>query len=289
MGGAWDATNVADAPVAVITPIAVDHVRLPRRHHRRRSPARRPASSSPARSRSLAQQPLEAAEVLLRRAAEVGATVAREGSSSAYRRARRRVGGQMLRSAGPGRGVRRDVPAAVRRPPGPQRRLRARRGRGVPRRRRSHARHRRWSATAFAQVTSPGAARGRPPRPDGRARRRAQPARRARRPSQALAGGVRLQPARRRGRRDAPTRTSRGCSSAFEPVLGGGRLHPELVAAGDAGGRAGGDRRRHVRRRPGRGRAAARRRDRPGRGRWLSRGLTARRSAVAACSSPARW
>ncbi len=26
MGGRWDATNVVDAPVAVITPIGVDHV-----------------------------------------------------------------------------------------------------------------------------------------------------------------------------------------------------------------------------------------------------------------------
>ena len=31
MGGTWDATNVADAKVAVITPIAVDHCVLPRR------------------------------------------------------------------------------------------------------------------------------------------------------------------------------------------------------------------------------------------------------------------
>ena len=28
MGGTWDATNVADAAVAVVTPIAIDHVRF---------------------------------------------------------------------------------------------------------------------------------------------------------------------------------------------------------------------------------------------------------------------
>ena len=51
----------------------------PRLHASSRSRPRRPASSSRARSPCSAQQPLEAAEVLLRRAAEVDATVAREG------------------------------------------------------------------------------------------------------------------------------------------------------------------------------------------------------------------
>ena len=39
MGGTWDATNVADAAVAVVLPVAVDHAHLPRRrpgHDRRR-------------------------------------------------------------------------------------------------------------------------------------------------------------------------------------------------------------------------------------------------------------
>ena len=51
MGGTWDATNVADAAVAVVLPIAVDHAHVPRRRRPPRSRSRRPGSSSPARSR----------------------------------------------------------------------------------------------------------------------------------------------------------------------------------------------------------------------------------------------
>ena len=51
MGGSWDATNVIDADVAVVLPIAVDHAEVPRRRRRRPSRSRRPGSSSPARSR----------------------------------------------------------------------------------------------------------------------------------------------------------------------------------------------------------------------------------------------
>ena len=47
MGGTWDATNVVDASVAVLTPVAVDHAK-----YLGATPAniarRRPASSSPA-------------------------------------------------------------------------------------------------------------------------------------------------------------------------------------------------------------------------------------------------
>ena len=47
MGGEWDSTNVADGQVAVFTPIDLDHTeRLGGRS--RRSPGRRPGSSSPA-------------------------------------------------------------------------------------------------------------------------------------------------------------------------------------------------------------------------------------------------
>ena len=50
MGGAWDATNVADAPVAVVTPIAVDHARF-LGDIAEAIAVRRRGSSSPARSR----------------------------------------------------------------------------------------------------------------------------------------------------------------------------------------------------------------------------------------------
>lgn len=78
MGGSWDATNVADAAVAVITPIGVDHER-----YLGDSPGviatEKAGIIKPGTFTLLAQQQIEAAEVLLRRAAEVGATVAREG------------------------------------------------------------------------------------------------------------------------------------------------------------------------------------------------------------------
>ena len=66
MGGSWDATNVADGEVAVVTPIALDHERFLGARRRDDRRARRPGSSSPARSPSSAEQAPEAAEVLLR-------------------------------------------------------------------------------------------------------------------------------------------------------------------------------------------------------------------------------
>jgi dihydrofolate synthase/folylpolyglutamate synthase len=45
LGGAWDATNVADADVAVVTPIDLDHTHM-LGHDHPRSRVRRPASSS---------------------------------------------------------------------------------------------------------------------------------------------------------------------------------------------------------------------------------------------------
>jgi dihydrofolate synthase / folylpolyglutamate synthase len=95
MGGSWDATNVADAAVAVITPIAVDH---------RRYLGDRPAEIAVEKSgiikagsfAVLAQQSLDVAEVLLRRAVEVGAKVAREGIEYGVLERVPGVGGQML-------------------------------------------------------------------------------------------------------------------------------------------------------------------------------------------------
>ncbi|MCW2795199.1 folylpolyglutamate synthase/dihydrofolate synthase family protein [Nocardioides sp.] len=78
MGGSWDATNVADAAVAVVLPIAVDHASYlgdtPGEIAVEKAGIIKPGSFA-----VLAEQPPAAAEVLLARAAEVGATVAREG------------------------------------------------------------------------------------------------------------------------------------------------------------------------------------------------------------------
>ena len=78
MGGTWDATNVIDADVAVVTPIAVDHTQYlgttAAAIAQEKAGIIKPGSVA-----VLAQQTVEVAEVLLRRAAEVGATVVREG------------------------------------------------------------------------------------------------------------------------------------------------------------------------------------------------------------------
>jgi dihydrofolate synthase/folylpolyglutamate synthase len=78
MGGSWDATNVADGKVAVVLPISVDHARYLGDDvvaiAREKSGIIKPGATA-----VLAQQTAEVAAVLLDRAAEVGATVAREG------------------------------------------------------------------------------------------------------------------------------------------------------------------------------------------------------------------
>jgi dihydrofolate synthase/folylpolyglutamate synthase len=78
LGGLWDATNVVDAQTCVVLPISLDHV--PLLGTTLAEVATEKAGIISAGSTVvLAQQPPEAAEVLLRRCAEVGATVAREG------------------------------------------------------------------------------------------------------------------------------------------------------------------------------------------------------------------
>src|SRR6476660_3773329 len=74
MGGAWDATNVVDADVAVVLPIAVDHEK-----YLGSDPAtiavEKAGIIKPGSVAVLAEQTPEVAAVLLARAAEVGATV----------------------------------------------------------------------------------------------------------------------------------------------------------------------------------------------------------------------
>ncbi|WP_233515199.1 bifunctional folylpolyglutamate synthase/dihydrofolate synthase [Marinitenerispora sediminis] len=78
MGGRWDATNVVDADVAVVTPIAIDHTDyLPDTVDGIAD--EKGGIIKPGAVAVVAQQPVAAAEVLMRRAAEVGARVAREG------------------------------------------------------------------------------------------------------------------------------------------------------------------------------------------------------------------
>ncbi|GAA1275593.1 folylpolyglutamate synthase/dihydrofolate synthase family protein [Sphaerisporangium rubeum] len=99
MGGTWDSTNVADGTVAVVTPISLDHTAYlgPDIDAIAREKA---GIIKPGATAVLAQQPVEAAEVLLRRVAEVGATVAREGLEFGVLQRGGAMGGQMLRLQG---------------------------------------------------------------------------------------------------------------------------------------------------------------------------------------------
>ncbi|MBE1586316.1 dihydrofolate synthase/folylpolyglutamate synthase [Nonomuraea angiospora] len=95
MGGSWDATNVADGTVSVITPISLDHTD-------RLGPdipsiaGEKAGIIKPGSTTVLAQQELAAAEVLMRRAAEVGAVVAREGLEFGVLNREVAIGGQLL-------------------------------------------------------------------------------------------------------------------------------------------------------------------------------------------------
>ena len=95
MGGSWDATNVADAAVAVVLPIAVDHAA-----YLGDTPAdialEKAGIIKPGSVAVLAQQSPEVAEVLLERVAEVGATVAREGMEFGVVARVPAVGGQVV-------------------------------------------------------------------------------------------------------------------------------------------------------------------------------------------------
>ncbi len=101
MGGAWDATNVAEAQVAVITPIALDHMDYLGSTIAAIA-AEKAGIIKPGASVVLAAQSLEAAEVLLRRCVETEATVAREGVEFGVVSRAPAVGGQVLTLRGPG-------------------------------------------------------------------------------------------------------------------------------------------------------------------------------------------
>lgn len=95
LGGRWDATNVADANVAVITPIGLDHAEYLGTDvlgiAREKAGIIKPGSVA-----VLATQDKDVAEVLLERCVEVGAQVAREGAEFGVRDREVAVGGQRL-------------------------------------------------------------------------------------------------------------------------------------------------------------------------------------------------
>lgn len=99
MGGRWDATNVVEADVSVITPISVDHTEYlpdtPEGIAEEKAGVIKPGSVA-----VLAQQQVPVAEVLLEQAAEIGATVAREGLEFGVTFREIAVGGQQVHLQG---------------------------------------------------------------------------------------------------------------------------------------------------------------------------------------------
>ncbi len=95
MGGTWDCTNVADGAVAVITPISIDHAQY-LGDTVAAIAADKAGIIKPGAVAVIGQQPVEAAAGLLRRAAEVGATVAREGIEFGVLSRDLAVGGQRV-------------------------------------------------------------------------------------------------------------------------------------------------------------------------------------------------
>ncbi|MDT3724491.1 folylpolyglutamate synthase/dihydrofolate synthase family protein [Streptomyces sp. DSM 41972] len=101
MGGTWDATNVIDAGVAVVTPIDLDHTdRLGG------SPGEIAGEKAgvikPQATVVMAQQPVDAAQVLLKKSVELDATVAREGLEFGVLDRQVAVGGQLMTLRGLG-------------------------------------------------------------------------------------------------------------------------------------------------------------------------------------------
>jgi dihydrofolate synthase / folylpolyglutamate synthase len=101
MGGSWDATNVIDGAVAVVTPIDLDHT------DRLGATAGDIAGEKAGIVKQgatviLAQQPVDATQVLLKKAVAVDATVAREGLEFGIVSREVAVGGQLLTLRGLG-------------------------------------------------------------------------------------------------------------------------------------------------------------------------------------------
>src|SRR4051794_27880145 len=95
LGGAWDATNVADGSVAVVTPIGVDHAAYLGTTVEEIA-VEKAGIIKPGATAVLAEQLPGPAEVLLRRCAEVEATPVREGLEFGVLSRVPAVGGQML-------------------------------------------------------------------------------------------------------------------------------------------------------------------------------------------------
>jgi dihydrofolate synthase/folylpolyglutamate synthase len=107
MGGRWDATNVVEAPVAVITPIGIDHVDylgddIAGIAAEKAGIIHRSADELVDTVAVIARQVPEVMEVLLAQTVRADAAVARENSEFAVRSRQLAIGGQMLELQGLG-------------------------------------------------------------------------------------------------------------------------------------------------------------------------------------------
>ena len=101
LGGRWDATNVADGAVSVVTPIGIDHVDYLGADIAGIA-AEKAGIIKPDSIAVLAGQPAEVDDVLAARCAELGVTVARQGKEFGVLDREIAVGGQLLRLQGLG-------------------------------------------------------------------------------------------------------------------------------------------------------------------------------------------
>ena len=99
MGGEWDATNVVDADVSVLMPIGFDHMEY-LGHTLHEIAATKAGIIKEGGFIVLAQQESEAAKELIRKAAEVGADVVREGIEYSVASRAVAVGGQLITITG---------------------------------------------------------------------------------------------------------------------------------------------------------------------------------------------
>jgi len=109
MGGSWDATNVVDATIAVITPIGMDHAEYlgatvgeiaAEKAGVIRGPRGEPVPVETVAI--IGRQPQETMDVLLAHSVRVAAMVAREGSEFAVRSRQVAIGGQVIELQGLG-------------------------------------------------------------------------------------------------------------------------------------------------------------------------------------------
>lgn len=107
MGGRWDATNVADGVVSVITPIAIDHAEylgdsLTQIAGEKAGIIKRAAEGAPENIAIIGRQEPAAMDVLLREAVAADSIVARAGSEFGVTTSATAVGGQLLTLQGLG-------------------------------------------------------------------------------------------------------------------------------------------------------------------------------------------